>query len=205
MESTLGPSGALVAKKRKTMQSVGWRWKLRNTLRWGFIWGWICNLLAIWFSRLTGIRTIRAQLRAIKRLADGTLIDYGIIGYREVTDAGVAFLVDDWTNDATDITDFDYHACGTDNTAEDQTDTALVSEETVNTSREVGTPTQPSANVLKSTATQDFTGATAVVEHGLLSAVSSGTLWDRTVFSVINVGNGESITWEYSVTFTAGS
>ena len=92
MESTLGPSGALVARKRKTIQSVGWRWKMRNTLRWGFLWGWLCNLLAIWFSRLTGIRTIRAQLRAIKRLADGTLVDYGIIGYREVTDAGVAFL-----------------------------------------------------------------------------------------------------------------
>jgi len=205
MESTLGPSGALVAKKRKTIQSVGWRWKLRNTLRWGFLWGWICNLLAIWFSRLTGIRTIRAQLRAIKRLADGSQIDYGIIGYREVTDAGVAFLVDDWDDDTTDITDFDYHACGIDNTAEDQTDTALASEETGDTSREVGTPTQPAAHQLLSTATQDFTGSVAVGEHGLLSAVSAGTLWDRTVFSVINVSNSESITWEYTITFTAGS
>ena len=205
METTQAPSGALVARKRRTIARVGWRWKLRNTLRWAFIWGWITNWLAIWFSRLTGIRTIRSQLRAFKRLADGTMIDYGIVGYREVTDAGVAFLVDDWGGDATDITDFDYHACGTDNTAEDQTDTTLVAEETVNTSREVGTPTQPAAHQLLSTATQDFTGSTAVVEHGLLSAVSAGTLWDRTVFTVINVGDGESITWEYTVTFTAGS
>jgi hypothetical protein len=204
METHLASRGKLAASKRKTLRKAPLGWRLRNTLRGSYLWGWLCDRLAVWFSRLTGIRTIRSRLGAVKRLADGTKIDYGIIGYREVTDAGVAFLVDDWTNDATDITDFDYHACGTDNTAEDQTDTALGAEETTSTSRQVGTPTQPSANVLKSTATQNFTGSVAVVEHGLLSAVSAGTLWDRTVFAVINVADGESITWEYSITFTAG-
>ena len=206
MESTIGTRGTLIAKKHKTAVGPGLRWKLKNTLRFGFLWGWLTNWLAIWFSRLTGIRTIRSELRARKNHPDGTIVDFGVLGYREVTDAGVAFLVDDWDDDSTDITDFDYHGCGTVNTAEDQTQTALEGEVgTATVTREAGTATQPNAYDLLSTATQAFSGSAAVVEHGLFSADTGGTMWDRTMFATITVANGESITWAYTVTFTAGS
>ena len=203
MESTLGTRGTLIARKHKTMVGPGLQWKLKNTLRWGYLWGWFTNWLGIWFSRITGVPTITTKLNVQKNLTDGQIINYGIVGYREVTDAGVAFLVDDWAGDVTDITDFDYHSCGTVNTAEDQTDTDLAG--SVSVAREAGTATQPSAHILTSTATQSFSGSAAVVEHGLFSASTAGTLWDRTVFAVITVADGESITWAYSATFTAGS
>jgi len=44
-----------------------------------------------------------------------------------------------------------------------------------------------------------------VTEHGLFNASSAGTLMDRTVFSAINVVNGDSIQFTYELTATAGS
>jgi hypothetical protein len=167
----------------------------------------LANSAARGFTKLTGIPTITAELHARLIKADGTVINYGVVGRRVVTDAGVAFLVDDWTNDAQDITTMNFHACGTGGTAEAVGDTGLVTEETTSTSRATGAKTQPSANILQSLATQSFTGAVAVVEHGLFSVItaSSGTLWDRTVFTVINVGNGDSIQWTYQCTINSGS
>jgi hypothetical protein len=110
-------------------------------------------------------------------------------------------------NSATDITNFNYHACGTNNTAENVTDTALGAESTTITDRATGTKTQPSANILQTVGTQSFTNSGAIVEHGIFSVVteSTGTLLDRSVFSAINVVNGDSIQWTYQLTFPAGS
>ena len=69
-----------------------------------------------------------------------------------------------------------------------------------------GTQTETSANVLKSVGTVTFDGSAAITEHGLFSqaATGGGTLWDRTVFSAVNVIAGESISFEYSATLSAG-
>lgn len=206
MYSSTDFSGGVTAQVRRA-QKAPWAWRVRNWLRFNFVFGWLANVAAKGFSALTGIPTITAALHGRLIRADGTVIDHGVLGYRVVTSAGVGFLVDDWDDDTTDITTMNYHASGTDNTAENSSDTALGAEATTVTDRATGTKSQPAANQLRSVATQAFTGTAAIVEHGLFSVVteSSGVLWDRTVFAAINVGNGDSIEFTYTCTLNAGS
>ena len=198
--------GGSLGVKKITPPKAPLSWRIRNTMRWGFISGWFFYHLAWLFSWVTGIPTLRSKLQARVIKADGTIIDYGVLGYKSITDAGVAFLVDDWDDDTTDITTMNFHASGTSSAAENVTDTALGAEATTVTDRVAGTKTQPSANVLQSVGTNAFTGSAAVVEHGLFSVIteSAGVLWDRTVFTVINVVNGDSIQYTYQCTISAG-
>lgn len=194
---------------RHTTQKVDWRWRLRNTLRWTFIWGWLITHLARAFSRITGVITITSEL-SIRVRKGREWIDYGVVSYLLVTDAGVAFLVDDWDANGQDITTMNYHGCGTGSTAESAGDTALVTESTTaldpNSTRATGTRSQPTANQYRTTGTLTFDGSAAIVEHGLLSqqATGGGTLWDRSVFSAINVSSGDSIQFQYTCTLTSG-
>jgi hypothetical protein len=206
MEGKFTMGGSLAAKKIPAA-GPGLRWKLSNTFRKSFLIGWLFYHLAFLFSKITGLNVIVSKLEGRLIKADGTVINYGVLGYRYVTDNGVAFLVDDWDDDTTDITNMKYHACGTDNTAENQTDSALGTEATSITDRATGTQDQPNAYQLRSIATQSFTGSGSIVEHGLFSVVteSAGVLWDRTVFSTISVANGDSIQFTYTCTLTAGS
>jgi len=98
-------------------------------------------------------------------------------------------------------------------------DTALVTDSGV--SRVAGTQTWPSSvNQYRSVATMSFTSSLAIVEWGLFSASSSSTLWDRRWFNTagapvttasaaltagpINVNNGDSIQFTYTLTINAG-
>lgn len=138
-------------------------------------------------------------------------IDYGVVSRRVVTNNGVAFLVDAWDNAAVNLEDMNYHGCGTGTNAEAVGDTALQTESTTalnpDSTRATGTRAQPSANIYRSTGVLTYDASVAVTEHGLLSqaATGGGTLWDRSVFSAVNVVSGESISFQYSVTLTAGS
>lgn len=223
----LAPSGELkikVIRKKQTPQIVQWvqqewkkseltRWKIRNTMRWSFLFGWFAQILARGLTKLTGIPTIISQLEAKLIKGDGTVIDYGVVSYRVVTDAGVAFLVDDWDGNGQDITTLNYHGAGTGTTAESASQTALITESTTalnpNSTRATGTISQPSANILRSVGTLTFDTDAAITEHGLFSqsATGGGTMWDRSVFSAINVvgASGDSIQFTYSTTFTSGS
>ena len=159
-----------------------------------------------------GLLTVHGSLsaRLCKRVGDsalngGRMIDLGLLGSRVVTNAGVAFLVDDCADDTADITTMNYHDSGTGGTAENATDTALVTQAGP-TTRATGTKSQPSANILQTVGTVSYTGTLAIVEHGLFNqAAQGGTLWDRTVFSAINVVSGDSIEFTYQCTLTAGS
>jgi hypothetical protein len=176
-------------------------WRVNNTLRWSYVWGWIVNTLARLFTALTGVPTIVAELRGRLVQRDGTVIDFGVLSRRLVTDAGVAFLVDDWADDSADITTLNYHGSGTGTGAEAVGDTALG---TAVESRASGTKSQPAANQLRSVATISYTASRAITEHGLFSAATAGTLWDRSVFSAINVANGDSIQFTYTCTVNSG-
>lgn len=202
----VGFEGKLVGKVVRAPK-VGLGWKLRNILRLSFLLGLLYNRMAYGFSKLTGMPVLMSQLSARLIREDGTILDYGVICYRVITDTGVAFLVDDWDDSTTDITNMNYHASGTSGTAENQTDSALGAEATTVTDRVAGTKSQPAANQLRTVATQAFTGTAAIVEHGIFSVIteSAGVLWDRSVFSAINVGNGDSIEWTYTCTCSAGS
>lgn len=209
MNNKLSMAGSLVAEVHR-VPGPGLRWKLSNTMRPSFLWGWLTTAIARAFTKLTGIPTIVAQLEARLVRADGSIINYGILSHRVVTDAGVAYLVDDWDNSATDLTNMNYHGCGTGTTAEAAGDTALVTESTTvlnpDSTRATGTKSQPAANQLRSVGTSSFDGSAAITEHGLFSqaATGGGTLWDRSVFSAINVASGDSIQWTYTCTVNSG-
>ncbi len=196
---SMAPRGVLGVNLIRCPTDAPLAWKLRNVARWSFLKGWLFWHLAHFFSRVTEIPTIVSSLSVRVRKADGRWIDYGTVCYRVVTDAGVAFLVDDMDNSATDITTFNYHGVGTGATAEAAAQTALVTESTTvlnpDSTRATGTKSQPSANVLRSVGTVTFDGSAAITEHGFFSqaATGGGTMFDRSVFAAVNVAAADSI------------
>jgi hypothetical protein len=97
-------------------------------------------------------------------------------------------------------------------------DTALTT--AAGTARVAGTQTNPSSGVYQSVATVSFTSSLAIVEWGLFTAASSGTLYDRRwlnnlnspavtatgalTAATINVVNGMSISMTYTLTLASG-
>jgi len=203
-----GMQGSVSARVIRGASNAPLTWKIRNWVRWSFLKGWLFWHLAFLFSRVTEIPTLVSSLSIRVRRANGQWVDYGTVCYRVVTNAGLAFIVDDMDNSATDITSLNYHGVGTGNTAEAAGDTALVTESTTalnpDSTRATGTKTQPSSNVLRSVGTVTFDATAAIVEHGIFSqaATGGGTLLDRSVFSAINVASGDSIQFTYDLTFT---
>lgn len=126
-----------------------------------------------------------------------------LLSRRVVTNAGVAFLVDDWVGGTTDITNFNAHANGTGTVAEAATDTALGLE---TGTRVAGTKSEPTANQVRTVATISQGATAAITEHGIFDSttVAGSTLWDRSVFSAINVQSGDSIEFTYTLTVNAG-
>lgn len=154
------------------------------------------------------IGAARVYASVVRR--DGTVEHLGLLSTRLVTDNGVAYIVDDWDNSATDITNLNYHGVGTGTNAEAQADSALQTESTTvlnpDSTRATGTKSQPAANQIRSVGTVTFDGSAAITEHGIFSqaATGGGTLWDRSVFSAINVASGDSIQFTYTLTRASG-
>lgn len=155
-----------------------------------------------------------SRLYASVLRANGAIEHLGLLSTRLITDTGVAFLVDDWdvnTASATfDITTLKYHGCGTGVGAEAASDSALGTESTTalnpDSTRATGTQSQPTAPQLRSVGTVTFDASAAITEHGLFSqaATGGGTLWDRSVFSAINVVSGDSIQFTYTCSVSSG-
>ncbi len=143
------------------------------------------------------------------RRADGTLVPLGLAGTKVVTNDGVAAIVDGL--DTGTMAAFDFAGIGTGGTAEAVGDSDLVTEITTeydtNSTRPTATISQPSANVFRNLATIGVDATVAAVEHGIFdnATVGSGTLLDRTVFSVVNLSSGDSLQATYDLTLTAGS
>lgn len=147
---------------------------------------------------------IEASLRAVHLGPDGEVIeDRGIVSTKQVTDVFVNFVVDNLQTETAEFGDCKYHDSGTGVTAENQTDTGLVTK--VETGRSTGTQTEgASANIYRSVGTISYTATRAITEHGLFTQSAAGTLVDRSVFSAINVNNGDSIQFTYELTLPAG-
>ncbi len=134
--------------------------------------------------------------------------DYGPVGWKVITDVGVGYLVDSWQN-SVELENQKYHGLGTGSTAENQTDTALVTELTTEYTgnvRATGTTTEgASANIFRTVATNtlDGTPGAALREHGIFSASTVGVLWDRTVYAAITLSSGESLATTYDMTASA--
>jgi hypothetical protein len=161
-------------------------------------------------ARLDGLAVAYAELYGKVFHSDGTVTDYGLLGRRVVTDAGVAYLASCFDNTAEPEL-FKYHGFGTGTTAEAAGDTALVTELTtqyaVDSTRPTGSQAH-SSNTYTTVATlsPDSGGTIAITEHGIFSASSAGTLWDRTKFTAINlVAGSDSLQSTYVLTLPSGS
>lgn len=200
-EGMVTSNGALSARKIPAPQAP-LSWRLRNALRWAFIKGWLAVYIGVPLARAFGLMVGYGMLEAVLIKADGRRINYGVLGWRVVTTAFVNFVVDQLQTDTTEVGDFKYHDSGVGTTAENAADTAM--ETTDGESRVTGTQTESAANAYRSVGTISYTSTKAITEHGLFSSASSTTLMDRTVFSAINVVNGDSIQFTYTLTLSSG-
>lgn len=202
------PFGTLQAKVIRA-QRAPLAWRLSNYLRWNFIRSWIGIHIAAPFARLFGIMTAYATLTARVKRVSGEWVDYGVLSYRVITDAGVGFIVDAFQN-LTELENMKYHGVGTGGTAESAAQTALVTESTTalnpDSTRGTGTTTESAANAYQTVGTVTFDASAAITEHGLFSqaATGGGVMYDRSLFSAINVASGDSIQFTYTCTFTSG-
>lgn len=161
-------------------------------------------------ARLFNISNLYGAVSLVKIGPNGERIDYGLASLRVITTAGVTFLAADMAGGGSDINLFKYHGFGTGTTAEASGDTALVTELTTQYSTDSTRPTgsqNASTNTYTTVATlsPDTGGTIAITEHGIFSATSSGTLWDRSVFSAVNlVAGSDSLQVTYVATFSAG-
>jgi hypothetical protein len=156
------------------------------------------------------IITMQGSVNAVVLRKNGKRVDLGCLGKRVVTTAGVNYLRDDFAAGAggADISNFKYHECGTGVGAEAIGDTALGTPCTTalnpDSTRAVGTQVNSVAKTYSSVGTLTFDGSAAVTEHGIFSAATAGTLWDRTVFAAINVAPSDSIQFTYTLSITDG-
>ncbi len=166
-------------------------------------------------NHLTSTLVIESSLALVHYRWDDTLglqvpENHGVVSKKVITTAGVNFLVDAWQN-TKEMENFKYHGVGTTNTAEASGDTALAAESTTilnpDSTRATGSLTEgASANIFRTVGTNTFDGSGALVEHGIFdqAATGGGTLWDRSVFSTVNVANGDSLQATYDMTASAG-
>ena len=202
MSNKLGMRGTLKTRKFKTIRAAPLGWKLRNVLRWSYLHGQLAYHLGIPLSGLLRHVSAIGSLYATVKYADGTQVNYGLLGRRSVTTAFCAFVVDQLQAETAVFGDFKFHDSGVGTTAENIANTTI--ETTDGESRATGTQTETSSVVYASVGTISYTTTKAITEHGLFNDATVGTLLDRTVFSAINVVNGDSIQFTYSLTVTAG-
>lgn len=188
-------------------------WRLRQTWRLLRNWSYLLPLFAR-LANLCGLAVLYGELRAVKLThdADGTLLavtDYGLLSRRVVTTAGVTYLAADMAAGASDINLFKFHGAGTGSTAEASGDTALVTELTTQYATDNTRPTgsqSSSTNTYTTIGTLSPDATVTITEHGVFSATSAGTLWDRSVFTGIALtGGADSLQFTYVATFPAGS
>lgn len=170
--------------------------------------------LARGLRRVLAARTLRlphfyGQLYLTVLRADGRIEELGLASLRVVTTAGVGFIVDAFQN-LTELENLKFHGIGTGAVAEAAGDTALGTELTTqynpDNTRATGSTTESAANVYRTVGTNTVDAAAAVTEHGVLSqaATGGGTLLDRSVFSVVNLANGDSLQSTYDFTVNSG-
>lgn len=163
-------------------------------------------------QRLQALLRANTPVHTLAAAFGGRVVDYGVVGTRVVTTAGVGFIVDAFQN-TVELEIMKYHALGTGGTAEASGDGALVTEWTsgnYNTTRATGSLTEGgSANVYRTvgTNTKADAGSSSVTEHGIFSqaATGGGVLLDRTLFSVVTIAQNDALQTTYDLTLPAGS
>lgn len=153
---------------------------------------------------IAGHLMFNGHLEARHRDFNGRELQYRDLGFGVVTDAGVASLVD-YLDAGTPAQTPNFHDSGT------GTNAAAVGDVDLQipagpTTRATGTKSQPTAPQYRSVGTISYTTTLAITEWGLFYDATRGsdTLWDRRVFTAINVVNGDSIEFTYTLTINSG-
>lgn len=140
---------------------------------------------------------------------NGSVEDLGLASLRVVTNNGVGFIVDAWGG-TVEMEIMKYHGLGTGGTAEAAGDSALVTELTTqyiaDNTRATGSLAEAAANIFRTVGTNTVDASAAITEHGIFSqaATGGGVLFDRSLFSVVNLASGDSLQSTYDATFTSG-
>ena len=201
MQGNMALSGKL-ATKLIWAKGPGLRWFLKNWLHWKQFKALVGVFLVQPVARFFGLMTAYGRLEAVLVKTDGKRINYGVLGYRLVTTAFVNFVVDQLQTETSVFGDFKYHDSGVGITDPAIGDTDI--ETTDGEARATGTQTEGAANAYVSVGTISYTTTKAITEHGLFNASTGVTLMDRSEFAAINVVNGDSIQFTYTLTVSAG-
>ncbi len=162
--------------------------------------GWLVGQLMKGAKINSGMVKPYGCLEVVVKHRDGREYDLGLVSVNKVTTAFVNYLTDALHVSA-DISLFKFHGSGTGNTPEANSQAALVTE--VDT-RVSGNQTEgASANIYHTEAELVYTTSRNIVEHGVFTASSSGTMMDRSVFSTIAVDTNTNILFKYELTSTA--
>ena len=201
MQGNMALSGKLATKLIRA-KGPGLRWFLVNWLHWQQFKALIGVFLVQPVARFFGLMTAYGRLEAVLVKTDGKRINHGVLGYRIVTTAFVNFVVDQLQTETSVFGDFKYHDSGVGITDPAIGDTDI--ETTDGEARATGTQTEGAANAYVSVGTISYTTTKAITEHGLFNASTGVTLMDRSEFAAINVVNGDSIQFTYTLTVSAG-
>lgn len=160
-------------------------------------------------ARRAGLAPMYGELFGRVIHKDGSVTELGLLGRRVITTTGVAFLASCFNNVA-EPEILNYHGFGSGGSAEAVGNTSLTTEFTteyaVNSTRPTGSQSN-STNTYTTVATFSPDATVAVTEHGLFSqaATGGGTLFDRTLFSTINLtGSADSLQATYVLTLPSG-
>lgn len=126
----------------------------------------------------------------------------GMVSRGKVTTAFRNNIVDNLVTDTTAFGDYKYHEVGTDNTAEANSQTALVA--TSGIARATGTQVEAAADQYQSVATVTADTSETWQEHGIFNASTSGVMMDRSLISpTVSVVASDTVQFTYTITFNA--
>ena len=141
---------------------------------------------------------LRGDVTLILRDEDGNIIDKREIE-NTIVDGGFDFICDVIGNTAQPA-DMHYTGIGTGSSAVTTADTIIETEVT-----RVANVYAHSTGTKVFTMTADYgagVGTGAITESGLLNAASNGTMLNRVVFSVINVGGSDTLQVVWTITLS---
>lgn len=132
----------------------------------------------------------------------GWLENVGLVSCGKVTTAFRNDIVDNLVTDTTAFGDYKHHEVGTDNTAEANSQTALIA--TSGIARATGTQVEAAADQYRSVATVTADATETWQEHGIFNASTSGVMMDRSLISpTVSVVASDQVTFTYTITIVA--
>jgi len=132
----------------------------------------------------------------------GWLENVGLVSRNKVTTAFRNNIVDNLVADTTAFGDYKFHEVGTDNTAEANSQSALVVSSGI--ARVTGTQVEAAVDQYQSVATVTADATETWQEHGIFNIVTGGVMMDRSLISpTVSVISGDQVTFTYTLTVTA--